>query len=178
VNGFANQSKEEYAWFQDWLTHDVAPASGNFTWVSNGPTAQNQTTSYTANSGFTVGFQGTEPNASYTWGNTTSYDIPDWKVSSLLNGTAVQWDYRSANPTRTPTTRGAPGSIPGAWITSITACTAHPSSRTPVPESEHLPLRHHLPDVFGGRHLGAPNGRPVDRALRQLVHPAVHTRRL
>ena len=101
LDGFANQSKAEYAWFQDQITHDVTPQNtGAFNWVSNGPNAANADNIYTASSGFEVGFEGLGGTGSYSWENGTEYSVPDWKVSSSFDASAnhAGWDFRSGTP--------------------------------------------------------------------------------
>lgn len=88
----------ERAWFQDQVIVEIKPQDDNaFNWVANDPQTPNAVTTYTASSAFTVGFTSDGDAASYTWGNSTSYTISDWKVSSNSAGNDMSWNFRSGN---------------------------------------------------------------------------------
>jgi hypothetical protein len=96
---FANMTKEERAWFDDRIrvTYEPYPQD-NFIWVANAPQTANPTSTYSTSSGFTVGFSGRTPEASYNWSTTKTFEIPSWKVSSNSSGNNMNWNFRSGDP--------------------------------------------------------------------------------
>jgi hypothetical protein len=103
TNYFANMTKEERAWFDDRMTVILEPAEAanplyNLSWINNAPINPNPTTTYSASSGFTVGFSGLTGALSYTWGTSKTFEIPSWKVSSNGAGSKMNWSFRSASP--------------------------------------------------------------------------------
>ncbi len=96
---FAHNAYNERAWFDDVIRVYVEPPhyadpSLNLYWVNNAPITPNSTSSYSASSSFSVGYQ----TGSYTWGTSKTFEIPRWKVSSNAAGVNMAWNFRSASP--------------------------------------------------------------------------------
>lgn len=100
---FANMGFSEKAWFLDKQTVSIKPSADSdslLTSFSNGtPATANNVTTVTSGETFTVTYNAAQgPGASFTYNNTVSKPLADWKVSNESSGNAFAWNYRSNYP--------------------------------------------------------------------------------
>jgi hypothetical protein len=77
----------------------VVMAGAELNWVSSSPKNPIPVQTYTTDSSFTVDFNTGGGGGSYTWGSSTTYEIPDWGavLQNAPAGSAL-WNFASQNP--------------------------------------------------------------------------------
>jgi hypothetical protein len=103
---WAVNTYDEMAWFQDRVIVEVEPYEDpNYSytqgWITEGtsPETVNNQTQVTSGTSFNIGFQSPEnPSASFTYNNSQTRTITDWKMTNESSGVTARWDYRTATP--------------------------------------------------------------------------------
>ncbi|CAA9280445.1 MAG: hypothetical protein AVDCRST_MAG93-3158, partial [uncultured Chloroflexia bacterium] len=88
----------EWGFFQDHLGVTIEPEDSSLRVTDTSPQTANGTTNVTTGVSFSVGFQGDTPGATYTYNDSTTKSIQDWKVSNKSSGLKSSWSYRTATP--------------------------------------------------------------------------------
>ncbi|WP_102126513.1 hypothetical protein [Deinococcus planocerae] len=92
----------EMAWFLDRQTVSLKPSAAFdslFTSFGSSPATANGVSTVTTGTTFTVGYNEAQGfSASYTYSNSQTRPLQDWKLSNESSGNAFAWYYRSNNP--------------------------------------------------------------------------------
>lgn len=88
----------EMGWFQDRLQVHVESPYPDWTTVATSPETVNGETAVTTGVSFSIGFSGKDPSGSFTYSNSVTRTIKDWKITNESSGVNTWWDYRTAYP--------------------------------------------------------------------------------
>ncbi|CAA9348562.1 MAG: hypothetical protein AVDCRST_MAG93-7007 [uncultured Chloroflexia bacterium] len=97
---FANIYYDEMAWFQSrYLMHLWPADDALFQQVASSPETVNNVTSVTTGVSFSIGYnQAQGATGNFTYSNSQTRNITDWKLTNQSAGNRVGWYYRSENP--------------------------------------------------------------------------------
>lgn len=99
---FANIYYDEMAYFQSRYLMHLWPAPADdalFQQVASSPETANNVTSVTTGVSFSIGFnQAQGATGNFTYSNSQTRNITDWKLTNQSAGNRVGWYYRSENP--------------------------------------------------------------------------------
>jgi hypothetical protein len=103
---WAVKTYDEMAWFQDRVVVEVEPYEDPdypYTqgWITEGtsPETVNNQTQVTSGTSFSIGFQAPEnPSASFTYSDSQTRTISDWKMTNESSDIKARWNYRTATP--------------------------------------------------------------------------------
>jgi hypothetical protein len=89
---------DEQGWFQDSLKTYTLPRNTDWSTLATSPETVNGSTNVTTGVSFSIGFDGVGGVGSYSYSNSVSRDISDWKVDNQSANAAASWHYRTNNP--------------------------------------------------------------------------------